>query len=176
MYADTTIVFKGPKFDDVKKAHPAGVCASFTFDWIKKVLAKKVCNESTYESSGRLRKLVRRQNKYENSEGDLTVLAKSYGLEILQGSAIRADDIKPAIFKPDSSCYYISMQLQQGPQHAIGFDRSTNLFCDANFGIMKLNTRTIDSIILECWDALAELNDGTKSVFWVYPVKLIPAK
>ena len=176
MYKDTTVLFKGPKFEDVKKAHPAGVCASFTLDWIKKVLAQKTCNESTYESSSRLRKLVRRQNKYENSEGDLTVLAKSYGLELLQGAAIRANDIKPAIFKPDSSCYYISLQLQEGPQHAIGFNRATKQFCDANFGIMSLGTRDIDSIINECWDVLAEINDGTKSVFWVYPVKLLAPK
>ena len=172
MYAGTTIVFKGPKFDDVKKAHPAGVCASFTFDWIKKVLAKKVCNESTYESSSRLKKLVTRQNKYENSDGDLNVLAKAYGLQLMQGTFIKADDVKPGIFKPDSSMYYISLQLQQGPQHAIGFDRATNQFCDANFGIMTLGKRTIDDIIEECWNALAELQDGTKSVFWIYPVKL----
>ena len=63
MYKDTDLVAKPPTTAIVKERHKAGICASFAMDWLKKKLAKKVVNQSTYQELRRINKMVDRKKK-----------------------------------------------------------------------------------------------------------------
>lgn len=158
-YKETKLLIPGVPLDKVKRLHPAGFCASFTFDWLKKNLARKPLSETTYTKRNRLRKIASRQRTYEDpkSEG-LETIAQLYGLRIEFVRNFGTDDLEnPSEIEnvlKDSNSLYISLVSKHfsGPRisgHALGYDKSKNTFCDVNVGIMDLKDRTLASLICE---------------------------
>ncbi len=184
MYKDTKLLFKGPTYAEVVKRHPAGVCSSFAMDWLKKLLANKPINESTYGDVGRIKKLVKRQEKYEGKGGDLEVMATSYGLTIehLRGipkTPSMFDDapLTPSAYLADlpAGYYYVSINEVSGRNHALGYNSHAGSFCDANIGIMDLKSASMAAMLAEADAMMAK--DGLKpSGYHFYQVALIKKK
>jgi hypothetical protein len=177
MYKNATLLVKPPTFDTVIKAHRKGICASFACDWLKKLLASKPINESTYEEVKRINKMVGRQKTYEK-DGDLNTIAGLYGLKIehmrglmYERNSDEQDDF-PGYFKGlPAGYYYLSLYDPASGGHALGYDKHTGQFCDANYGVADMNGRPLVEFLSECKSYLADDGIDIKSVS-VYQMKL----
>ena len=170
MYDNATLLCEPPTYDTVKKKHPAGICASFACDWLKKLLAGKPINASTYEEAKRINKMIGRQNSYEK-KGDLDVIANLYGIEFehLKGLIYeRNDDAQddfPAYFKGlPAGYYYMSLYDPGSGGHAMAYDKHVGQFAEANYGVFAMNNRPFTEFLSQCKDYLEDDGVRVKSV------------
>ncbi len=129
----------------VEEKHPAGICASYTCDYIKKRLAGKVINLSTYEDTKkRLQKLINRQKSYERAN-DLKSLFDSYGIERASMHKLLPDNNgnrgeewndNSLMAGLERGIYYVAFYFAKG-SHAIAFDKANFCVADANAGVYK---------------------------------------
>lgn len=178
MYKKAKLLISPPDSEKVIKAHAAGICSSFTCDWLKKLLANKKLEATTYEDNSRLNKMVRRQNAYEKSDAGLDNIAKAYGLSFGDNSCLMVsqfggdeDNIGPYFAKLPAGYYYMSLMFSRSACHALGLNSHTSQFCDANYGIFDMQGQSMAQIISQCADYLEDECGSLRAVN-VYPVKL----
>jgi hypothetical protein len=164
-------IYEGLSGSAVMGKHPAGVCASFALDWLKKKAALKPVNESTYtvdngtwRHTSRLDKIVKRQRKYEATGGNLISAAESYGLTYAWQRNCVEDPYPDTLAEQfitwnthaPVGLYYLSFRMENGQGHAIGYDRGANEFCDANSGIFDLQEMGANVLVATVRDFLQD--------------------
>lgn len=147
-YAGTTLTIHAPEAATIQKKHPAGICASFVCDWLKKLLAKKPLSDLTYADKARVDKLIKRQKKYEGSD-DLKTIFKSYGLTFTSDRGVPRENVVEYFEGLPAGYYYISLKFASGFGHALGYNAHGPSFCDPNIGVMDLNGVKISKLIEE---------------------------
>ena len=187
MYVNAQRLFPGLTAADVRAKHAAGVCSSFTMDWLKKKAAGKMVNGATYtvnngswNHTSRLNKIVARQKNYEKS-GDLAVEAKSYGLlytHLKNFGGSFGGDLAEAFAAYDltlaAGLYYLSFQMDRGEGHAIGYDKRAMEFCDANEGIYRFNGQDASYLVAEVRQFMLEELEEVCNVVTIGEVSLRP--
>ncbi len=166
VYANAQLLSNMPTQTLVDQKHPAGICASYTCDYIKKRLdpTKAAINLSTYEQAKRINKMVSRQKSYESlrfwgGKGDLKSLFDAYGIQqhshtnYTNGLQEGWTDIAGINGKP-VGIYYIALEFQHGG-HAIAYDKRNQSVADANAGIYQypaaLSWETVRTTIINAF-------------------------